>query len=111
MLASSLAYSADGVETAVALEKDSFAPIYPAALVKDRVNGRVRVEFVVDSTGTLMWGTYSVVASSDRRFESAVRDALQLAQFTPALRAGRKVAQVVQMPVSFTPPDSTVLAR
>jgi TonB family protein len=105
MVAASTAYPAESVDSQAVLHEASFAPQYPELLVEERITGNVRVEFVVDSTGRILWDTYSVIATTDARFNGSVRDALLHSRFTPAVRAGRPVAQVVQVPVIFQPPD------
>lgn len=104
LVAASIAYATDAVDVRAALDQTSFAPVYPEELTSERVTGQVRVEFVVDSVGSILWETYSVIASSDRRFNTAVRDALLKTRFKAAERSGRHVAQVMQVPVVFLPP-------
>ncbi|MEK7239228.1 MAG: carboxypeptidase regulatory-like domain-containing protein [Gemmatimonadota bacterium] len=106
LVAANIAYATDGVDTQALLDGKSFAPQYPETLIEERATGKVRVEFVVDSVGAILWNTYSVVATTDVRCNGAVRDALLRSRFTPAVRAGRHVAQVVQVPVNFLPPAS-----
>lgn len=104
LVAAGVAYSLDAVDRPAALASGSFTPRYPETLLEERATGNVRVEFVLDSVGSILWNTYSVIATTDERFNVSVRDALLGATFTPAVRAGRPVAQVVQVPVNFLPP-------
>ena len=104
LVAANIAYATEAVDTQATFHKGSFAPRYPESLLEARAPGSVRVEFVVDSVGAILWETYSVIATTDARFNEAVREALLASKFSPAVRAGRHVAQVVQVPVDFVPP-------
>jgi TonB family protein len=107
LVVANIAYATDAVDTQATLESGSFTPRYPEGLVDQRATASVRVEFVVDSAGAILWDTYSVIATTDARFNGAVRDALLSSRFSPAVRASRHVAQVVQVPVDFLPPAPT----
>ncbi|MGH7720447.1 MAG: TonB family protein [Gemmatimonadaceae bacterium] len=63
--------------------------------------GGVVAEFVVDTAGRVELETFNVVSSTHPRFTEAVRRALPAARFTPALLAGRRVRQLVQLPFRF----------
>jgi TonB family protein len=104
MVVAALAYLPTQVDTAAMLEPASFVPIYPVSLAQTGITARVQVEFVVDTAGSIAWETYSVMSTSDRRFNTSVREALQGAQFSAGVRAGRKVAQVVQFAAVISPP-------
>jgi hypothetical protein len=104
MVAASMAYASGSVDIQALLQRGSFTPVYPPSLMSTRVKARVQVEFVVDTAGQILWDTYSVVASTDSRFNATVRDALLDAQFSTAMRAGRRVAQVVQVATILSPP-------
>jgi TonB family protein len=58
-------------------------------------------EFVVDTAGMVDPATVEILSSTDDRFSDAVREALPSAHFAPALRRGRRVRQLVQLPISF----------
>jgi TonB family protein len=86
---------------------DSGAPmmvVYPPELFADGVHGSVVAEIVIDSMGKAEEGTFGLVHSSHPLFARAVQDALKKAAFHPAVRAGRPVAQIVQIPIRFEPP-------
>lgn len=104
MLAASMAYASSAVDLQALLQRGTFTPAYPPSLLSTRVSARVHVEFVVDTAGRILWDTYSVVASTDSRFNAVVREALLDAQFSTAVRAGRRVAQVVQVATILSPP-------
>jgi TonB family protein len=93
----------------VAASPDSarpIAPAYPRDLREARTPGVVIAEFVVDALGRAEPATVGIVSSTHPLFADAVRDALTSAAFHPAVRAGRPVRQVVQLPVYFRPPPA-----
>jgi len=96
------AYFEFQVEKAAAVAAGSAAPRYPDALRKQRVEGEVLAQFVVDATGRVDASTFKVLRSSDEGFASAVRSALDGLRFTPAEVGGRAVKQIVQMPFVFS---------
>jgi TonB family protein len=71
----------------------------------------VVVEFVVDTSGKVDQVSVDVMASSDPLFALAVRQALGLTRFVPAILRGVRVRQVVQLPVEFTPPAGPASAK
>ncbi|MDQ3698292.1 MAG: TonB family protein [Gemmatimonadota bacterium] len=77
------------------------APVYPDSLRDARVSGSVLAEFVVDTAGEVELETFGTVSSTHPLFTEAVRRALGGARFHPAVRAGRVVRQVVQLPFRF----------
>jgi TonB family protein len=94
-------------EVDVPARPDSAAPlavVYPPELFADGVRGSVVAEVVVDSGGRAEEGTFGLVHSSHPLFARAVQDALRKAAFHPAVRGGRRVAQIVQIPIRFEPP-------
>ena len=103
-----LLFTADQVD--VAARADSAAvirPSYPDSLFRGRVTGQVLVEFVVDTSGLVVVESISAVSSSHALFTEAVRRALRDARFHPATLAGRRVRQLVQLPVKFEMPVET----
>ena len=100
------AYTSDEVETRARLDSGTLKPGYPDSLYRAGIGGRVVVEFVVDASGAVEEASVDVMASTDPLFELAVRRALLLAKFTPAMRRGVAVRQVVQLPVEFAPPSA-----
>jgi hypothetical protein len=81
-------------------------PIYPDSLFEAQAGGRVLAEFVVSTRGEAMMETFSAVTTTHRELVEPVRRAVREQRFTPAVRAGRIVQQVVQLPFRFIP-DST----
>jgi TonB family protein len=98
-------------EVDVPARLDSGAPlvvVYPPELFAEGVRGSVVAEVVIDSGGKAEEGTFGLVHSSHPLFARAVQDALRKATFHPAMRAGRPVAQIVQIPVRFEPPGKRI---
>jgi outer membrane biosynthesis protein TonB len=92
---------------------DSFnlvKPMYPDSLYDAQAPGRVLAEFVVNVNGEPNMDTFSAVTSTHRLFVEPVRRAVRDQRFMPALRKGRPVAQVLQLPFDFVP-DSTARRR
>ncbi|MCE9600791.1 MAG: TonB family protein [Gemmatimonadetes bacterium] len=105
------AFSAERVDVAARPPEDvGRLPIYPDSLYAARIEGRIEVEFVVNADGRVRMDTYSVVSTTHRMLGEPVRRALESASFVPAVRAGRPVSQVVQLPFEFVP-DSAAAAR
>lgn len=92
------------------VDSPPIVPIYPDSLFEARVPGMVEVEFVVDITGAVRMDTFGVIWTTHRQLGEAVRRSLPAAGFVPAVRGGRIVAQVMQLPFEFLP-DSGVVAR
>lgn len=103
----------------------SIQPAYPEAARKAGYSAVVTTEFVIDSTGRAIANTFKVVlvrawlsnpppphnpragldlgfGSPEDAFVTAVSRALPSMRFVPAEVHGRKVAQLVQMPFTFT---------
>ena len=100
------AYTVDQVDVAARLDGGGLRPSYPDSLSRAGVAGRVVVEFVVDTMGRVDSASVDVMMSSDPLFTLAVRQALAETQFTVARRGARRVRQVMQLPVSFSPSAS-----
>ena len=79
----------------------SRAPLYPPALKANGVGGEVLVQFVVDTLGMPLVGTFRVLKSSHELFSLAVQDALPAMRFISAEHQGHKVRQLVQQPFVF----------
>ena len=105
LVASLRLYSADQVDVPAAPDSaQPVHPLYPDSLLRARVEGRVLVEFVVDTTGEADMETFGEVLSTHRLFTAAARRAVGYAHFTPALLDGKRVRQVVQLPIVFVAP-------
>lgn len=104
MVESSAVYTADEVDTPATVERDTYAPVYPDSLWKAGASGQAMVEFVVDTDGRVEMDFFSVVSASHAEFGESVRQALARARFAPALKGGRRVRQIVQLPTRFDHP-------
>ena len=103
MVASLSVFTADQVDRKVAL--DSAKPLdipYPPSLFAAHTRGDVVAEFVVNAEGRVEPGTLGIISSTHPLFADAVRRAVAVAIFTPALRAGKPVRQLVHQPFEFT---------
>ena len=103
-----LLFTADQVD--VVAQADSgftIRPAYPDSLFRERIAGQVLVEFVVDTSGVVIVESISAVSTTHALFTDAVRRALRDARFQPATLAGRRVRQLVQLPVKFEMPVET----
>lgn len=94
-------FTPDQVDDRARLDSGSLEPLYPDSLLQARVAGAVVVEFLVDTAGRVDPASVEILSSTDDLFSASVRDALAEAHFSPALKKGRRVRQLVQMPVSF----------
>ena len=77
-------------------------PHYPSTLRDAGLQGRVVVQFVVDTLGRAEVGDLQVVEAAHPLFAEAVRSALGRYRFAVGQVAGRKVRTRVQMPFEFT---------
>ena len=105
-------FTSDQVDTPA--QPDSSAPaqpVYPESLHKAGVEGVVVAEFVVDTSGQVEPETIGIVSTAHQLFSDAVRRALPAARFSPAVRAGRRVQQVVQLPFRFVASPSRSAQR
>lgn len=101
-------FTADQVDAVARTDSSAtIRPAYPDSLFRERVTGQVLVEFVVDTSGVVVIESMSAISTSHALFTDAVRRALQTARFHPAVLAGRRVRQLVQLPVKFEMPVET----
>jgi TonB family protein len=96
-----LTYQEFEVDSAATRDPASGGPAYPDELRAKGVQGEVLVEFAVDTTGHADSTTFVVVTASHPEFAQAVRDALPQMLFTPAVANGRRVRQLVRLPMKF----------
>jgi protein TonB len=90
------------VERVALLLPGSPGPRYPDALRRAGVEGEVVARFVVDSAGCVDPASITILRADDELFARAVRAALGGLRFMPAQAGGRKVAQLVQLPFTFS---------
>ena len=77
---------------------------YPAKALKNRVGGRVIVQFVVDKVGEV--GEVKVVRSLDKELDKeAIRLVKSLPKFTPGRQNGKAVSVWYTLPVTFKLPQ------
>lgn len=95
------AYLAHQVEKIAVALPSSPQPAYPASLLRRRRQGRVAIEFVIDTLGRVDTTSVRVLDSAHPMFTLAVRDVLPYLQFLPAEAGGRKVPMRVAQPFSF----------
>ncbi len=89
------------VDSTVVRDPSSAAPIYPPALLAERVEGSTFVHYVVDTTGQVDVSTIQVIRSSHPGFAESVREALAVMKFRPAIQGTRRVRQWVQQNFAF----------
>ena len=67
------------------------SPRYPTDLMRQNVEGRVQLRFIVDTTGRVEPSTVHVFSSTHPDFSAAVLKFVPQLRFTPAVLAGRRV--------------------
>jgi len=76
-------------------------PRYPAALGTAGIEGRVTLEFVIDTTGRVEPASLRVLESTHPAFEAAAREALARAVFRPARLGAYPVRQLTRQAIRF----------
>ena len=89
--------------THAVLPNDNPAPAYPRDLLRQRIQGEVVAEFLVDVNGRVDTRTVRILSSPDERFSVAVREVLPRLRFLPAEKDGVKTEEWVEMPFRFVP--------
>lgn len=89
------------VDRAVMMTPGTPGPRYPESLRAAGYEGKVLVEFVVDTVGRVEMATVSVVHADHPLFERAVREVLPKLTFLPAEYRGARVRQSVALPFEF----------
>ena len=77
------------------------SPAYPEILRTAGIQGRVRVQFVVDTTGRAEPGTIRVVETPNPGFNELVKNAVLRSQFRPGRVRGRAVRVLTELPFDF----------
>ena len=77
------------------------APRYPPALAAMGVEGRVKVEFVIDTTGRVEPGSVRILESSHPAFEDAAHGTVLAAAFRPARLSRHAVRQLTRQAIRF----------
>lgn len=89
------------VEKAVQARNGNPTPQYPRMLASSGIEGKVMVQFVVDTTGRVEPASIAFVFSDHVLFERAVRDVLLRSRYVPAEFGGRHVRQLVEQAFAF----------
>ncbi len=76
-------------------------PRYPPVMQQAGIEGRVEVQYVVDTTGHAEPGSWRVLRSTNKAFEEPAREAIMKAVFRPARIRGQAVRQLVQQAITF----------
>jgi TonB family protein len=77
------------------------APRYPRHLESLGLEGRVLVEFVIDTAGQVEPASVRILESSHPAFEAAARAAIGGSRFQPARLSGHPVRQLTRQSVRF----------
>jgi TonB family protein len=105
LIASATIYTAEQVDSVARLDQSHPPDIeYPPSLRAEKVEGTVLAEFVVDTLGRVEPDRFGIVGSTDPLFSDAVRSAIRGASYTPAIRGGRRVRQLVRQSFVFRLP-------
>ena len=77
------------------------SPRYPEILRQAGIEGRVTVEFIIDTLGRAERSSLRVVSSAHQLFEQPAREAVFSCRFRPGRIQGRAVRVRVQQPINF----------
>ncbi len=77
------------------------SPAYPVQMRAARIEGRVVLQFVVDTVGRIESASIVVLQSTHSLFETSARRALLTCRYRPARFANRPVRVRVEMPYNF----------
>jgi TonB family protein len=95
-----LGFGAAAVDESVEIVEQP-EPRYPASLAAAGIEGRVELEYVVDTTGQVVPGSIRAVASTHPEFEAAARASVLATRYRPARLQGRLVRQLVRQALGF----------
>lgn len=100
-------FTAADVEVAARVDSTAIVrPVYPDSLFDALVPGDLLAEFVVGTDGEAVIETFNAITASHRSLIEPVRRAVREQRFMPALRQGKAVQQVMQLPFTFVPDSS-----
>jgi TonB family protein len=94
------AFSDSRFEQAVLVSQP--APRYPKQLDVAGIEGRVALEFVIDTSGKVEPASVKVLESTHVAFEAAAREAVAEAVFHPARLGNHPVRQLTRQAIRFT---------
>jgi hypothetical protein len=89
------------VDSAAVRVDDGAAPPYPPAMLAQKREGSVAVQYVIDTAGRADTATFQVLETTHPDFAESVRRTLPLMRFRPAKMNNNKVRQLVQQLFSF----------
>ena len=75
------------------------APRYPASMEALSIEGRVTVEFVIDTTGRVQPASIRILESTHAAFEAAARAAIAGSLFRPARLRAHPVRQLTRQAI------------
>jgi protein TonB len=76
-------------------------PVYPEMLRQAGIDGRVLLEFVIDTLGRAERGSIRTISTSHPLFEGPAKSSVQTCRFRPGKIQGRSVRVRVQQPINF----------
>jgi len=95
-------YGADEVDVpGTTLEGRSLRPDFPDSMLRAGSSGEVIVEFVIDTLGVPVPGSSAILASTHEALSAVVLAAVPAVRYTPAIKGGARVRQLVQVPILF----------
>lgn len=99
-------FTADQVDTPAVLKTPASLEVsYPAPLFASGIGGSVVAEFVVGVRGMIEPETFAIVSATHPLFGAAVAQALESVTYSPAIRKGSPVRQVVHQRFEFSASD------
>lgn len=102
LAASHAIYTHDQVDTPARLEKQTLDVRYPSDLAASHTSGSAVAEFIVSENGEIEHGSMDIVSATHPLFAQAAMQALVGAHFSPAVKGGAPVRQLVQQPFTFS---------
>ncbi len=88
----------------VLLDSACLTPTHPDILRQAGIEGRVVVQFVVDTTGAVDSASVRVLSSSHQLFERPARAAIATCRYRAASRGGHAVRVRMTQPLNFVLP-------
>ena len=102
LAASHAIYTHEQVDTPAQLEQRTLNVKYPLDLAASQTSGSAVAEFVVSETGEIEEGSMDIVSATHSLFARSALEALAGAHFSPAIKGGIPVRQLVQQPFTFS---------
>ncbi len=75
--------------------------VHPRVLLSAGIEGRVTLQFIVDTLGLVEPASVEVLATTHEAFANAAREGIGEARFAPARYGGHPVRQLSRLPVRF----------